>query len=65
MAWGTFTLWNAAGGITWATSVGLAAFYGGKGAETVVKDVGTYGAVTLAVLLIAVAATLLVRRRSR
>ena len=29
MEWWRFLFWNASGGIVWATSVGLAAFYGG------------------------------------
>jgi membrane-associated protein len=43
MSWRTFTFWNALGGIAWALSVGLAAYYGGHAAETVVKTAGIAG----------------------
>jgi membrane protein DedA with SNARE-associated domain len=43
MAWPTFTFWNALGGICWALSIGLAAYYGGHAAETVVKAAGFAG----------------------
>ncbi len=46
----TFIFWNAAGGIAWATSVALAAYFGGKAVEQVVKQVGTYGGVLVVVV---------------
>ena len=51
MPWRTFLFWNALGGIVWATSVGLAAYYLGPTAEHVFKYVGV-GGVTAAVLAI-------------
>jgi membrane protein DedA with SNARE-associated domain len=36
----TFVFWNAAGGIAWATSVGLAAYLVGRLAETIIRDAG-------------------------
>jgi membrane protein DedA with SNARE-associated domain len=55
MRWRTFFVWNAAGGICWATSVGLAAYFGGKAVEGVVAKVGLYGgSAVVAALLIAV-----------
>ncbi|MGI8803677.1 MAG: DedA family protein [Solirubrobacteraceae bacterium] len=53
MRWRTFFVWNAAGGIGWATTVGLAAYFGGKAVESVIAQVGLYGAVAVAVILIA------------
>ena len=56
MRWPTFLLWNALGGTAWATSVALAAYYGGKSVETVFSKVGLYGglaAVGLIVILFA------------
>lgn len=44
MAWPTFTFWNALGGIAWAASVALAAFYAGHAAETVIRTAGIAGA---------------------
>ncbi len=51
MPWRTFIFWNALGGIAWATSVGLLAFYLGPTAESIFKYVGIIG-VGLAALLI-------------
>jgi len=51
MRWRTFIFWNALGGIAWATSVGLLAFYLGPTAESVFKYVGVIG-IGLAVVLI-------------
>lgn len=61
MSWPTFLVWNAAGGICWATSIGLAAFYGGKAVESAIATAGLYGAILVAV--VAVAALVWHRRR--
>jgi len=55
MPWWRFFAWNAAGGIVWATGVGLLAFYAGKAAADAISHYGAYGAgaVVLAVLLAA------------
>jgi membrane protein DedA with SNARE-associated domain len=44
MEWWRFLLWNAAGGICWATGVGLLAFYGGKAAAEAFDRYGLIGA---------------------
>ena len=44
MAWPTFVFWNALGGICWATSVALVAYFLGRGAERVVNLAGVGGA---------------------
>jgi membrane-associated protein len=62
MHWLTFLLYNAAGGIAWATSVSLAAYYGGKSVEHVFSKIGIYG---IPVVLVALAIFLLWRRRRR
>jgi membrane-associated protein len=49
MPWRVFVLWNALGGIAWATSVGLLAYALGPTAEKIFKDVGVAG-VAVAVL---------------
>jgi membrane-associated protein len=43
MSWPIFLLFNALGGAAWATSVALAAYYGGHGAEHVLSQIGLYG----------------------
>ncbi len=52
MPWWDFLLWNAAGGIVWATGVGLAAYYGGSAAADAIKTYGTYAAVAIVVGLV-------------
>src|ERR687889_1546230 len=47
MAWPTFLFWNALGGILWATSVGLLAYFLGRGAERVVQTAGLGRAIAL------------------
>jgi membrane-associated protein len=43
MRWPTFLFWNALGGICWAISVGLLAYFLGSTAETIFKTVGLAG----------------------
>jgi membrane protein DedA with SNARE-associated domain len=63
MAWPTFLFWNALGGICWATSVALLAYFLGRGAERVVNLAGVGGAVV--VVVGGLALWLFVRRRER
>jgi membrane protein DedA with SNARE-associated domain len=49
MPWSRFLLWNGLGGIAWATSIGLAAYFLGKAAATVI------GATSIIVLVLAAA----------
>src|SRR3954471_19669182 len=44
MSWPTFLFWNALGGICWAASVSLVAYYLGRGAERVFNAAGLGGA---------------------
>jgi membrane protein DedA with SNARE-associated domain len=53
MTWRTFLVWNALGGIAWATTVSLAAYFGGKSVEHIFTKVGTYGAIAAGVLIVA------------
>jgi membrane protein DedA with SNARE-associated domain len=48
----TFVIWNAAGGIGWATTVGLAAYFGGKAVEHVISTVGLYGGIAVVVIIL-------------
>ena len=63
MHWLVFFFYNALGGIAWATSVSLAAYYGGKSVEHVFSKIGLYGIPV--VLVLAVIALLVWRRRHR
>jgi membrane protein DedA with SNARE-associated domain len=63
MAWPTFVFWNALGGICWATSVALVAYFLGRGAERVVNLAGVGGAGV--VVVGGLAAWLILRRRER
>jgi undecaprenyl-diphosphatase len=62
MRWRVFMFWNALGGIMWATSVSLAAYYGGKGVERAFSRIGTYGA-GVAIVLAVIAGVLYWRHR--
>ena len=62
MAWPTFLFWNALGGICWATSIGLLAYFVGRGAERFVNIAGVGGAV---VVVVAGAVVWFVLRRRR
>ncbi|HUN77449.1 MAG TPA: DedA family protein [Solirubrobacteraceae bacterium] len=62
MRWRSFFLWNALGGICWATAIGVLAYSLGKAAGNVVEAFGIYG---LAAVLILVIAVVLEHRRRR
>jgi membrane protein DedA with SNARE-associated domain len=63
MSWPTFLFWNALGGIFWATTVALVAYYLGRGAERVFNAAGLGGAGVVVVGAIIV--WLIIRRRER
>jgi membrane-associated protein len=44
MSWPTFLFWNALGGIAWATSIGLIAYFVGHSAEKIIHLAGLGGA---------------------
>ena len=52
MEWWKFLFWNAAGGIIWATAVGLVAYYSGHAAADAIQRYGIYAAGGIAVLLV-------------
>ena len=62
MDWWKFLFWNAAGGIAWATSVGLIAYYAGGAAADAIQRYGIFAAVGVVVALVGV--WLVVRRRA-
>lgn len=61
MRWRAFLLWNALGGICWATGVGLLAYFVGRSAGNLITTFGIFGLVALA---IAAAAGFLWHRRT-
>jgi membrane protein DedA with SNARE-associated domain len=52
MPWWRFFLYNAAGGILWATSIGLLAYWAGKAAADAVSKYGLYAVVVIAALAV-------------
>lgn len=50
MPWWRFFVWNAAGGIIWATSVSLLAYWAGKAVAETISKYGLYGVIALVVL---------------
>jgi membrane protein DedA with SNARE-associated domain len=60
MTWWRFFLWNATGGIVWATLVSLLAYYFGKAAADAVQTYGLYA--LLAIVVVAVIAFVAVRQ---
>ncbi len=62
MHWRSFVLWNALGGIVWATTIGLIAYFLGNSASNAIQAFGLYG---LAAVLIAFAGAFFMHRRHR
>ena len=60
MRWWRFLAWNAAGGVCWATLVGLVSYYLGDAAA---KAIGTYSLIGAGVAVVLAAAGFLVVRR--
>jgi membrane-associated protein len=52
MHWWKFFAWNAAGGIVWATGIGLAAYYGGKALADALSRYGLFAGIGLAVIAV-------------
>jgi membrane protein DedA with SNARE-associated domain len=48
MNWRSFVLWNALGGIAWAVSVGLIAYFLGHSASNAIETFGVFGLVAAA-----------------
>jgi membrane protein DedA with SNARE-associated domain len=64
MPWWRFLLWNALGGIVWATAVGLAAFYAGKAVADAIARYGAYGGIAIGITVVLVFVGIhLLRRR--
>jgi membrane protein DedA with SNARE-associated domain len=53
MHWWRFLFWNAAGGIAWATTVGLTSYYAGQAAASAIQRYGLYAGAAVVVVVIA------------
>jgi membrane protein DedA with SNARE-associated domain len=63
MPWRSFVVWNALGGLCWASAVGLVAYFLGQSASNAIEAFGVYGLV--AVALAVVGALIMHRRHTR
>jgi membrane protein DedA with SNARE-associated domain len=63
MEWRSFVLWNALGGVCWASGVGLVAYFLGHSAGGAIEAFGVYGLVAVALAI--VSALVLHRRHVR
>jgi membrane protein DedA with SNARE-associated domain len=52
MRWRSFVLWNALGGICWATAIGLLAYFLGNAAGNAIQTFGLFGLFAVLVLAI-------------
>jgi membrane protein DedA with SNARE-associated domain len=62
MPWRSFFLWNALGGICWATAVGLVAYFVGQSASNAIATFGIFG---LGAVVLALGGGFLLHRRHR
>jgi len=62
MDWRRFAMWNAAGGIAWAVSIGLFGYFVGASAKKLMEEMGTFG---IFVVLVGIAMAVTVMRRQR
>ena len=62
MHWRSFVIWNALGGICWATAIGLIAYFLGHSAGNAIQAFGLYG---LAAVAIALLSGFILHRRHR
>lgn len=52
MPWWKFLFWNASGGIAWAATVGLVAFYAGKAAADAIQRYGLFAVAGVAAVVL-------------
>lgn len=63
MRFRTFFLWNALGGISWAITIGLVAYFAGNAAVHVIERVGVWAAVVLGVAIVGAVVWFQIRER--
>ena len=63
MPWWRFFFWNAAGGIAWAATVGLIAYYVGQAAADAISHYGLLGGAAIAALVVLLVGGLHIWRR--
>jgi membrane protein DedA with SNARE-associated domain len=63
MSWWRFLAWNAAGGIVWATAVGIVAYYAGRAAADAINRYGLYAGIAVVVLVLVAAGGIHLWRR--
>ena len=63
MPWWRFLGWNAAGGIVWASAVGLVAYYFGRAAADLISEYGLIGGGAVVVLALVVGVLVWLWRR--
>jgi membrane protein DedA with SNARE-associated domain len=63
MSWWRFLAWNAAGGIAWATAVGIVAYYAGRAAADAINRYGLYAGIAVVVLVLVAAGGIHLWRR--
>ncbi|MEI7889203.1 MAG: DedA family protein [Actinomycetes bacterium] len=63
MEWRKFFLWNALGGVAWATTMGLAGYYAGHAAEKLIHSVGVGALIAVVVAVVGLLAYLYLRER--
>ena len=52
MRWWRFLFWNGAGGIAWATAVGLTSYYAGQATATAIQSYGLYAGAAVVVVVV-------------
>lgn len=62
MPWHSFALWNALGGIAWATGIGLIAYFLGHSAGNAIETFGLFG---LAAAIVGILSAVILHRRHR
>jgi len=55
MHWRSFVIWNALGGICWATGIGLLAYFLGSSASNAIEAFGIYGLAAAVIALVGAA----------